>query len=59
MLLSLMGKVSRFLTVLRLEAKSMQLCWQGGGEQSVALWENTAPPKEVKGGICRSEAERL
>lgn len=42
----------------RLEAKCMQLCWQGGGSQIAALWENTAPLEEVKGGICRSEAGR-
>lgn len=58
MLLSPMGKVSCFLTKLRLEAKCMQLYWQGGGSQSTALWENTAPLEEEKGGICRSEAKR-
>lgn len=36
-------------SALWLEAKCIRLCWQGGGSQSVALWENTAPLEEVMG----------
>lgn len=46
------------LPMLTLEEKCMQLCWRGGGSQRMALWENTASLKEVRGGICRSEFVR-